>query len=85
VLELALVGRWKKKVKFFLKLKTFYLLIKKLHLFSSHYKDLKMACKIDLLFANGDKMPAMGLGTWRAPDAEVESAINAALEAGERR
>jgi diketogulonate reductase-like aldo/keto reductase len=41
-----------------------------------------MACKIDLLFANGDKMPAVGLGTWRAPDAEVELAINAALEAG---
>ena len=44
-----------------------------------------MASKIDLLFANGDKMPAIGLGTWRAPDAEVELAINAALEAGERR
>jgi hypothetical protein len=41
-----------------------------------------MACKIDLLFVNGDKMPAVGLGTWRAPDAEVELAINAALEAG---
>lgn len=41
-----------------------------------------MACKIDYLFANGDKMPAIGLGTWRAPDAEVELAINAALEAG---
>lgn len=29
-------------------------------------------------------MPAVGLGTWRAPDAEVESALNAALQAGYR-
>lgn len=29
-------------------------------------------------------MPAVGLGTWRAPDAEIESALNAALEAGYR-
>ncbi|CAO1444368.1 unnamed protein product [Diamesa hyperborea] len=43
-----------------------------------------MACKIDLVFANGDKMPALGLGTWRAPDAEVESALNKALAAGYR-
>jgi alcohol dehydrogenase (NADP+) len=43
-----------------------------------------MASKIDLIFANGDKMPAIGLGTWRAPDEEVESALNAALEAGYR-
>jgi hypothetical protein len=40
--------------------------------------------KKDLVFANGDKMPVVGLGTWKAPDAEVEVAINAALEAGER-
>jgi len=43
-----------------------------------------MASKIDLLFSNGDKMPAIGLGTWRAPDSEVEAALNAALEAGYR-
>lgn len=43
-----------------------------------------MASKINLLFSNGDKLPAVGLGTWRAPDAEVESALNAALEAGYR-
>lgn len=43
-----------------------------------------MACKIYLSFENGDKMPAIGLGTWRAPDVEVELAINAALEAGKR-
>lgn len=43
-----------------------------------------MASKINLTFSNGDKMPAVGLGTWRAPDAEVESALNAALEAGYR-
>lgn len=43
-----------------------------------------MASKINLVFANGEKMPAVGLGTWRAPDAEIESALNAALEAGYR-
>lgn len=41
-----------------------------------------MACKIDFSFSNGDKMPALGLGTWRAPDVEVEAALNAALGAG---
>lgn len=29
-------------------------------------------------------MPAVGLGTWRAPDAEVEAALNGALEVGYR-
>lgn len=43
-----------------------------------------MACKKYLEFANGDKMPAIGLGTWRAPDSEVEAAINSALEIGYR-
>jgi diketogulonate reductase-like aldo/keto reductase len=44
-----------------------------------------MACKIDLEFANGEgKMPAVGLGTWRAPDDEVEAALNSALEIGYR-
>lgn len=43
-----------------------------------------MACKVDLLFKNGDKIPAVGLGTWRAPDSEVESALNIALEIGYR-
>lgn len=43
-----------------------------------------MACKVDLLFKNGDKMPAIGLGTWRASDEEVASALNTALEIGYR-
>ena len=43
-----------------------------------------MACKMDLAFTNGDKMPALGIGTWRAPDAEVEKALNEALEVGYR-
>lgn len=43
-----------------------------------------MGSKLYLTFANGDKLPAIGLGTWRAPDEEVESALNAALEAGYR-
>lgn len=44
-----------------------------------------MACEINLGFSNGDdEMPAVGLGTWRAPDDEVESALNAALEIGYR-
>ncbi|KAG5674523.1 hypothetical protein PVAND_004485 [Polypedilum vanderplanki] len=43
-----------------------------------------MSCKKFLEFSNGDKMPAIGLGTWRAPDEEVERALNAALEAGYR-
>ncbi|XP_063703688.1 1,5-anhydro-D-fructose reductase [Culicoides brevitarsis] len=33
---------------------------------------------------NGFKMPVLGIGTWRAPDSEVESALNEALEAGYR-
>lgn len=43
-----------------------------------------MTCEMDLVFANGDKMPALGIGTWRAPDEEVELALNEALEAGYR-
>lgn len=43
-----------------------------------------MASSTNLIFANGDKMPVVGLGTWRAPDEEVENAVNAALEAGYR-
>ncbi|XP_070497024.1 1,5-anhydro-D-fructose reductase-like [Chironomus tepperi] len=37
-----------------------------------------------LEFTNGDKIPMLGLGTWRAPDEEVEAAINLALEIGYR-
>lgn len=37
-----------------------------------------------LEFANGDKIPMIGLGTWRAPDEEVEAAIDLALEIGYR-
>lgn len=43
-----------------------------------------MACKVDLNLKNGDKFPAVGLGTWRAPDIEVECALNTALEIGYR-
>lgn len=32
----------------------------------------------------GFKMPILGIGTWRAPDDEVEAALNEALEAGYR-
>lgn len=35
-------------------------------------------------FENGDKLPSVGLGTWRAPDSEVESALNSALSAGKK-
>ncbi|XP_058813743.1 1,5-anhydro-D-fructose reductase [Topomyia yanbarensis] len=43
-----------------------------------------MACKMDITFENGTKMPALGFGTWRASDEEVERALNEALEAGYR-
>lgn len=43
-----------------------------------------MACKVFRTAPGGFKIPALGLGTWRAPDAEVEIAINEALEAGYR-
>ncbi|KAI8130796.1 hypothetical protein FF38_12565 [Lucilia cuprina] len=43
-----------------------------------------MACDKFLTFNNGVKMPALGIGTWQAPDDEVELAINLALEAGYR-
>jgi len=43
-----------------------------------------MAIQKYLKFFNGIKMPNIGYGTWRAPDAEVESALNQALEAGYR-
>jgi len=35
-------------------------------------------------FNNGIKMPAIGYGTWRAPDEEIERALNLALDAGYR-
>lgn len=43
-----------------------------------------MACKLYNTTPSGFKIPAVGLGTWRAPDAEVEAAIEAALAAGYR-
>jgi alcohol dehydrogenase (NADP+) len=43
-----------------------------------------MACKIELKFPNKDKVPAVGLGTWRAPNDEIEEALNTALEIGYR-
>ncbi|KAH8414386.1 hypothetical protein KR215_004896 [Drosophila sulfurigaster] len=33
---------------------------------------------------NGEKMPFIGIGTWQASDEEIETAIDAALEAGYR-
>ncbi len=35
-------------------------------------------------FKNGDKMPALGLGTWKAAEGEVGQAVRDALEAGYR-
>lgn len=43
-----------------------------------------MACTKFFNLGNGVKMPALGIGTWRAPDDEVEAALNLALEAGYR-
>lgn len=43
-----------------------------------------MACPKFLTLNNGMKMPALGIGTWRAPDNEVETALNHALEIGYR-
>lgn len=43
-----------------------------------------MACKVFRTTSSGLKIPAVGLGTWRAPDAEVEAAIHEALKAGYR-
>ncbi|KAL1373821.1 hypothetical protein pipiens_018429 [Culex pipiens pipiens] len=39
---------------------------------------------MSLTFENGTEMPALGFGTWRAPNEEVEKALNEALEAGYR-
>ncbi|XP_075148228.1 aldo-keto reductase family 1 member A1-like [Haematobia irritans] len=43
-----------------------------------------MVCDKYLTFNNGLKMPALGIGTWQAPENEVEEALNLALEAGYR-
>lgn len=43
-----------------------------------------MTCNMYLSTENGFKIPALGIGTWRAPDDEVEKALNEALEAGYR-
>ncbi|XP_030371013.1 aldo-keto reductase family 1 member A1 [Scaptodrosophila lebanonensis] len=43
-----------------------------------------MACTKFLTFNNGLKMPILGIGTWQASDEEIETAIDAALEAGYR-
>lgn len=36
------------------------------------------------ILRNGQKMPKIGLGTWRAPNEEVEAAVNKAFEIGYR-
>ncbi|EDW58475.2 aldo-keto reductase family 1 member B7 [Drosophila virilis] len=43
-----------------------------------------MACTKFLTLNNGEKMPVIGIGTWQAPDAEIEPALDIALEAGYR-
>lgn len=37
-----------------------------------------------LTFANGDRMPALGLGTWKSAPGEVGAAVATALEPGYR-
>lgn len=39
---------------------------------------------MNITFEDGTEMPALGFGTWRASDEEVEKALNEALEAGYR-
>ncbi|XP_063931790.1 aldo-keto reductase family 1 member A1-like [Zophobas morio] len=44
-----------------------------------------MAAKISLTLPSGQKMPALGLGTWEATnDNEIETALNTALQLGYR-
>jgi len=38
----------------------------------------------ELLFRNGDRLPALGLGTWKAAPGEVGAAVRTALELGYR-
>jgi len=43
-----------------------------------------MACKKFFTLNNGIKMPSIGIGTWMAPDHEIETALDLALKAGYR-
>ncbi|XP_059621643.1 1,5-anhydro-D-fructose reductase [Phlebotomus argentipes] len=47
-------------------------------------KIVKMANIPKIAFSNGLEIPAVGLGTWRAPDNEVETALETALKCGYR-
>ncbi|XP_063991574.1 aldo-keto reductase family 1 member B7-like [Diachasmimorpha longicaudata] len=43
-----------------------------------------MASKIDIELTTGQKMPALGFGTWQASEEEITKAMEEALEAGYR-
>ncbi|XP_030562849.1 aldo-keto reductase family 1 member A1 [Drosophila novamexicana] len=43
-----------------------------------------MACTKFVTLNNGEKMPVIGVGTWQAPDDEIETALDVALAAGYR-
>ncbi|KAG7200107.1 hypothetical protein KM043_000552 [Ampulex compressa] len=43
-----------------------------------------MASKLSITLPTGQPMPALGFGTWQANDAELETALDLALEAGYR-
>ncbi|GLH03654.1 Aldo-keto reductase (AKR) [Gryllus bimaculatus] len=58
--------------------------MKKGILVSEELRSLRANMSTHITFANGLKMPAVGLGTWQATDTEMEEAVDAALQAGYR-